>query len=282
MAKLIYDRLRLEGYSVSFDIDTLETGNFDSELERRIKKCKDFILILSPGIFDCFSEEGYNPKDDWVRLEIACALSSNKNIVPLMLDDFKYPKRLPNDIKDITRRNSIDFNPKHFEAAYEKLKKTFLLSKPHWKTRHKKRVRSFLATVIFLIVAFLFIKVYTDSRFKVKEAEMQAQRADSIRIDKEVELAQMENAVSIIKDSELALIIDSINLAKNIEIARVIDSMNRVKKAEMAHAVDSMNKFRRSELARATDSIKQYMNRQQATKKTTATAVAKKPSKSKK
>jgi hypothetical protein len=248
-AKLIYDRLSMDGYSVSFDIDTLENGNFDDELEKRIKKCKDFILVLSPGIFDCFTEEGYNPKDDWVRMEIACALSKNKNIVPLMLDDFKYPRRLPNEIKDITRKNSIDLNPKYFEAAYEKMKDTFLLSKPHWKTRHKKQVRYFLAGAIFLFVAFLFIKVYTDARSKVKEAELRAQKAELIRVEKEVELAQKENSINTFKDSELALIIDSINTAKDKEIALivtlVVDSMNNIKRKELRNAIDSVKKYMR-------------------------------------
>ena len=93
-AKLLYDRLRIDGYSVSFDIDTLENGNFDNELEKRVKRCKDFLIVLSPGIFD-FSEANYDAKDDWVRREIACALKADKNIIPLMLDDFVYPRRLP-------------------------------------------------------------------------------------------------------------------------------------------------------------------------------------------
>jgi hypothetical protein len=254
-AKLIYDRLRMDGYSVSFDIDTLENGNFDNELEKRIKKCKDFILVLSPGIFDCFTEEGYNPKDDWVRMEIACALNMNKNIVPLILDDFKFPRRLPNDIKEITRKNSIELNPKYFEAAYEKMKETFFISKPHWKTRHKRRVRYFFSAALFLLVAFLFIKVYADSRAKIKDAEMRAQKADLIRIEKEVELAQKENSMDVVKNSERALIIDSINTAKESELALVvslvIDSMNNVRKKEIRLAIDSVKKYMRQSQTQA-------------------------------
>jgi hypothetical protein len=33
-AKLIYERLKMDGYSVSFDLDTLENGNFGNELEK--------------------------------------------------------------------------------------------------------------------------------------------------------------------------------------------------------------------------------------------------------
>ncbi len=51
-AKHLYDLLTKEGYRVSFDIDTLRNGDFDTELLRRIDECRDFILILSEGALD--------------------------------------------------------------------------------------------------------------------------------------------------------------------------------------------------------------------------------------
>ena len=45
----LYDLLTKDGYRVSFDIDTLRNGDFDTELLRRIDECRDFILILSEG-----------------------------------------------------------------------------------------------------------------------------------------------------------------------------------------------------------------------------------------
>ena len=51
-AKHLFDLLRMEGYSVSFDIDTLGNGVFNKELYRRIDECKDFIVILSRGALD--------------------------------------------------------------------------------------------------------------------------------------------------------------------------------------------------------------------------------------
>jgi hypothetical protein len=225
-AKLIYDRLRMDGYSVSFDIDTLESGNFDHELEKRIKKCKDFILVLSPGIFDCFSEEDYNPKDDWVRIEIACALKANKNIVPLVLEDFAYPRRLPNDIKDITRKNSIDLSPKHFEAAYEKMKEVFLLSKPYWKVRHKKRMRNIVLAMVFALVAylsFMIFSIYRQKDLEAQEAILAAQEANSIRIAKEIEMERTADSLRIL----IAQIEDSIRAEAEAEKARVADSIKQ-------------------------------------------------------
>jgi len=237
-AKLIYDRLRMDGYSVSFDIDTLENGNFDNELEKRVKKCKDFLIVLSPGVFD-FSETNYDPKDDWVRREIACALKAEKNIIPLMLDDFAYPRRLPADIKDITRKNAVDLNPKHFEAAYEKLKQTFLSSKPNWKIRYKKKIRSFIITLIsaFLIyLAYLLLSIYQQKNLEIKEAQMATQRADSIRIEREIEFARSADSLRIAIEVEMMQKADSISEV-NQNLKLIIDSLKQsLKEARTAQA----------------------------------------------
>ena len=185
-AKLLYDRLRLDGYAVSFDIDTLEKGDFDDELENRVKICKDFLLVLNPGVFDRFYDPNCNPKDDWVRREIACALEDNKNIVPLFLDGFAYPKEpLPPDVKDITRKNGIDLNPKHFESAYANLKQKFLISQPRWTTKHKKKIITTSILAFLAIAAYLYFAI-TQNMSKIanqNELEIQLikkQMADSM------------------------------------------------------------------------------------------------------
>jgi hypothetical protein len=158
-AKLIYDRLRMDGYSVSFDIDTLVNGNFDTELEQRVTDCKDFLLVLSPGIFDRFlkTDPDYDPENDWVRREIACAIKTKKNIVPLAMEGFVFPKTLPDDVKEVNQKNAIDLYQKYFEAAYAKMK-SFLVSKPSWLVRHKKKV---IASV-FLVLAATASLFYTE------------------------------------------------------------------------------------------------------------------------
>jgi len=234
-AKLIYERLKMDGYSVSFDLDTLENGNFGNELKKRIKKCKDFIIILNTGIFDCFTEPDYNQKDDWVRIEIECALLEKKNIVPLKMEDFAYPKRLPSDIKDITKINAIDLSPEHFEAAYEKLKNSFLLSKPHWKIRHKKQMIYFVLTVFFLAAAYLFFTINQKEQ-EAREAKLAAYRADSIRIVREMELRLAEDSINAAMEAEIARQADSISDAMEAEIARVADSVKTYMEAKAARA----------------------------------------------
>jgi len=226
-AKLIYDRLRMDGYSVSFDIDTLENGDFGDELEKRIKKCKDFLIILSPGIFDCFSEANYEPKEDWVRREIAFALKADKNIIPLLLDDFAYPKKLPADIKDINKKNGIEFSPRLFETSYEKLKQAFLHSKPYWKIRHRKKITLLIAMFVsaFIIcLAYFLFTIYQQKNLEIKEWKMASQKADSIRIEREIGLVRVTDSLRITIEVEMTRKADSIrDIKENLE--RSVDSM---------------------------------------------------------
>jgi len=204
IAKLLYDRLRLDGYSVSFDIDTLEKGNFDDELENRVKVCKDFLLVLNPKAFDRFYDPKCNPKDDWVRREIACALEEDKNIVPLFLDGFVFPEKpLPPDVKDITRKNGIELHRKHFESEYTRLKQKFLISQPRWTTKHKKKIITVLSLAFLAIAAYLYFAITS----VIIEREQSFKRiADSIAVE--------QKRIADSMAAEQKRIIDSITIIK--------------------------------------------------------------------
>lgn len=129
-AKHLYDLLTHDGYSVSFDIDTLRNGDFDSELLSRIDQCKDFIIILNKGVFDRCIDSNFNPKKDWLRNELAYALKKRKNIIPIMLAGFSdFPSNLPQDIAAIERKNGPKYDQYYFDDFYNRLKERFLESK---------------------------------------------------------------------------------------------------------------------------------------------------------
>ncbi|MCL2282154.1 MAG: toll/interleukin-1 receptor domain-containing protein, partial [Fibromonadales bacterium] len=238
-AKLLYDRLRLDGYSVFFDIDALENGNFDNELKKKVKKCKDFLLVLNSGVFDRFREPGYNAEDDWVRQEIICALQANKNIIPLMLSDFVFPKKLPNDIKDLSRKNSIDLSPMHFDSAYEKMKDSFLLSKPRLGVRLKKQIRFFISVLFLAFLALVFYVFMIHSQ--AKEAKIMA---DSVIFAKEAEVVKLKDSLRIAKENEMAIVRDSSQISKNVEMAILRDSMMASKDAEIKILRDSVTMYK--------------------------------------
>ncbi len=70
LGKMIYDRLSQKGYRVFYDVETLTSGHFNTQLYHVIEECQDFLLLLTPGSMDRCCRDS----DDWVRSEIRHAL----------------------------------------------------------------------------------------------------------------------------------------------------------------------------------------------------------------
>lgn len=157
-AKHLNDLLVRDGYKVSFDIDTLRSGDFDSQLLERIDQCKDFVLIMNQHAFDQTLDPTFDPKKDWLRCELAFALKKQKNIIPVFLAGVNgFPEGLPSDVSSVTKKNGPEYNRYYFNDFYEKLKTAFLISKPHKLTR-----KVFIS--IAVIVALLGLVVFLESR----------------------------------------------------------------------------------------------------------------------
>lgn len=122
-AKHLFDLLKHDGYTVSFDVDTLRSGNFDTALLKLIDDCTDFILILNENIFERSVDPTFDRRHDWVRNELAYALEKKKNIIPVMLEGFTdFPENLPEDIAEIQWKNGPEYSQYYFDTFYEKLK----------------------------------------------------------------------------------------------------------------------------------------------------------------
>lgn len=126
-AKHLYDLLIRDGYTVSFDIDTLRSGDFDTELLKHVDECTDFILILNETVFERSLDPKCDRKRDWVRNELARALEKKKNVIPIMLNGFTdFPDNLPEDIAEVARKNGPKYDEYYFDDFYRKLKTRFL------------------------------------------------------------------------------------------------------------------------------------------------------------
>lgn len=146
-AKHLNDLLVRDGYKVSFDIDTLRSGDFDKQLLTRIDECKDFILIVDAHAFDKTIDSNFDPQKDWLRCELAYALKQKKNIIPIFLSGVTgFPTDLPSDVADVVKKNGPEYNRYHFNAFYSDLKKRFL------KSKRKGRFVGF--AIVFVIVIF--------------------------------------------------------------------------------------------------------------------------------
>lgn len=121
VARLIYDRLKMADLTVSFDKDTLQSGNFNDELLKRIAECKNFVVILNKGCFDR-TLQGVPREHDWLRIEIASALYNRKNIIPVRMPGFEFPEELPKDIDEIRSKNWVNYDLEYIDAVCAKLK----------------------------------------------------------------------------------------------------------------------------------------------------------------
>lgn len=123
-AKLICETLKNKGYTVFYDFDSLKGGVFDSKIFEALDQCTDVILVLPENALSRCENE-----DDWVRQEIKYALEKEKNIVPVMMDGFEFPKELPPDIQKISRYNGVRFSMDFFESVIDKIIEKLSISK---------------------------------------------------------------------------------------------------------------------------------------------------------
>jgi formylglycine-generating enzyme required for sulfatase activity len=122
-AKHLNDLLVRDGYSVSFDIDTLREGDFDKALLNRIEQSVDFILVVDEHAFDKTLDPSFDSKKDWLRIELAYALKLKKNIIPILMSGVNgFPDNLPEDIEGVITKHGPEYSKTYFNTFYDKLK----------------------------------------------------------------------------------------------------------------------------------------------------------------
>ena len=87
----INDMLTNDGYSVSYDVDTLREGRFDDQLLARIEQCQDFVLVVDKDCFRRTIDPATDPKEDWLWQELSYALRLKKNVIPVLLAGADFP-----------------------------------------------------------------------------------------------------------------------------------------------------------------------------------------------
>lgn len=126
LGRMLYDRLTEMGYKVFYDVESLRSGAFNTKLFEVIDGCTDVLVVLPPGGLDRCDD----PKD-WVRAEVAHALKSQKNVIPIMMRGFRFDvEKMPDDIKPLANLNGIEANMELFPAVMEKLTQKLMMSKP--------------------------------------------------------------------------------------------------------------------------------------------------------
>jgi hypothetical protein len=122
-ARLIQSALQSRRVRAFLDVTELGRGYFDDALLKSIEQTPNFIVILSPHSLDRAESD-----EDWLRKEVAHALKSERNVVPLIMPGFQFPPKLPRDLKNLPRHQGMDYSHLYFDAMIQKLLSTLDLS----------------------------------------------------------------------------------------------------------------------------------------------------------
>lgn len=155
-ARMLHDKLTQLGYRVFYDIESMQSGNFDDRLYKVIEECDDFLVILSPGAL-----ENTDNREPWIIREIAYALKHDKNIIPIMVRNFEFPQHMPEEIEQLRYKNGLPADTQFFAAFIKKLEE-FLQSKPS-KVIRFKRVMPVAIAAVLIIMSILGAAAWNNS-----------------------------------------------------------------------------------------------------------------------
>ena len=118
MARIVQSELKKRGHLSFLDVDDLGPKQFGERLLREIESVPNFVVVLSPGSMDRCEAH-----DDWLRREIAHAITTHRNIIPLMVDEFQYPpkEKIPDELEELLHHNGVNYSHEYFAATFDKL-----------------------------------------------------------------------------------------------------------------------------------------------------------------
>src|SRR5207302_8583151 len=97
-------------------------GFFDDMLLRLIAETPAFLIILPPNALDrCTNEQ------DWLRKEIVQAISKERNIIPLLVDSFKFTPevvaKLDPSVQKLARYQAVEYSRTYLESTIQRIVK---------------------------------------------------------------------------------------------------------------------------------------------------------------
>lgn len=128
-AHLLSEKLTKFGCRVFFDKKDIPPGNdFDMIIKKHLEECNDVILIVTKfyfGMEDSNHQLRIKQDSDWVRKEIALALSQNKTIIPILFNGVPLPNDsdIPDDIRAVLKKQYITVsNDDDWDFSLNKIK----------------------------------------------------------------------------------------------------------------------------------------------------------------
>jgi CHASE2 domain-containing sensor protein len=127
--ELIYRQLveQFGATNVFFDIEEIDLGDeFARVIEQRVSSCDVLLAIIGPKWLTLVDDGGGRRLDqpnDYVRHEIAAALSRHIRVIPVLVGGAGLPQQndLPADIATLTARNAQEVRDTHLDRDIEAL-----------------------------------------------------------------------------------------------------------------------------------------------------------------
>ena len=126
----LFDHLsaRFGAKNVFMDIDTIEPGeDFRKVVENAVGTCDVVLVMIGKQWLHAANEQGQRRLDDprdWVRMEVATALTNTKTrVIPVLVRGVSMPSyhELPNALKELAWRNAIELSDTRFQHDANKL-----------------------------------------------------------------------------------------------------------------------------------------------------------------
>ena len=170
--RALYDRL-IEHFSeeqVFMDVDDIDPGlPFDEAIKHAVDQCKVLLVVIGRRWLE--KKDGKEPRindqKDFVRIEIAAALSRNIHVIPVLVNGASMPgeEELPEPLRALAKRNAVEVSNSRFDADTETLIKAINKTLDEtdsratlWKLRRNRPLLYWLASglAVGVLVAMAF------------------------------------------------------------------------------------------------------------------------------
>ncbi|MBK8459165.1 MAG: TIR domain-containing protein, partial [Micropruina sp.] len=123
-ARQLYEAMvgRFGTSNVFKDVDDINPGDdFVEQIAGAVAQCNVLLALIGPQwltVQDPTGRRRIDDPDDFVRLEIAAALSRGIRVVPILIDGapMPSPQELPADLAALTRRQAVSIDPVSFST----------------------------------------------------------------------------------------------------------------------------------------------------------------------
>ncbi|MEZ4671825.1 MAG: toll/interleukin-1 receptor domain-containing protein [Anaerolineae bacterium] len=130
IARAVFQDLNHNGYDVFMDVMSIDSGAFDTAILNQIAARAHFIVILTPGSVErCTRNDGTPNQEDWFRREIEYAIKTQRNVVPLLVNNFSFQdseKFLNGNLSELARFNAVNVPHDYFDEAMLRIRTRFL------------------------------------------------------------------------------------------------------------------------------------------------------------